>query len=190
MKQDDFLDPDDIRRRGSTDLHPVFYWRMIYNREKDNFRILPFMRINNSDSGRADWMDVEVRQKHIIRYKTEYADFRARQEPTRTEFTRSEMMHIQQFRDKYEYNKGRILLPPDAPEYEPLISDFSIRLNPEDIAILNRIDGVESEMDTPAETPAQSDNRTQSQRILDVLGIVADKLDGLDARIRKLENNQ
>lgn len=188
MTENDYLDADDIRRRGATDLHPTFYWRVVYNRQTDNFTILPFMRINNGDGSHADWMDVRVTQKHIMRYGQEYTKFRAAQDPKRTTFTRAEMMHIQQFRDKYEYNKGRILLPPTAPEYEPLISDFSIRLNPEDITVLNRIDGTEQVMDAPQDN--KQDTRSQSQKILDVLGIVADKLDGLDARITKLEQAQ
>lgn len=185
MKDTDYLDSDDLRVRDRIDLHPIFYWRCIYNAENDNYDIIPFMRINNSDGSHADWMDVAVTEKHTVRYRDLWKKFRSAQDPKRTTWTRSELLHIAPFRDKYEYHKGMILLPPEHPEYEQLVSDFSVRLNAEDIAALNRIDGTETQMDAPAEK--QPDMRSQSQKILDVLGIVADKLDGLDARITKLE---
>ena len=69
---DNFFDPDDIRNRRGIDLHPIFYWRVVYNRENDNYDAIPFMRINNTDTGRADWMDVAVTENHIMRYRPEY----------------------------------------------------------------------------------------------------------------------
>ena len=186
MKESDYLDPDDIRMRGSVNLHPSFYWRCIYNAETDKYDIIPFMRINNGDGGHSDWMDVAVSQKHTMRYADVWEKFRAAQDPKRTTFTREEMLHIQPFRDRYEYHKSICLLPTTTKDYQRLVSDFSVRLNPEDIAALNRIDGVEQEMDTPQED--KPDTRSQSQKILDVLGIVADKLEALDTRITQLEN--
>lgn len=183
MKEDNsFYDADDIRRRKNVDQHPQFYWRAIYQADKDNYQILPFMRINNSDTGRADYMEVLVLQNHIVRYHDEYQYFVKKQALNRTEFTRAEMMHIQNFRDKIEYNKSLILLPPEDPDYTKLISDFSLRLNPEDIAKLNAIDGFE-----PVEEP-KPENKDRNERILDVLSMVADKLDRMDERISALES--
>lgn len=181
-----FFDPDDIRNRRAMDQHPMFYWRMNYNREKDNYEISPFMRINNTDNGNADWMDVAVTENHIIRYRNEYAQFKRAQPLNRTVYTREEMMHIQPFREKIEYYKGLIVIPPDNPEYIPMISDFSMRLNPENIHTLNKLDGGEEPLNEPA--PAAQPERTQAQQILYVLGKVADKLDALDARVSDLEN--
>ena len=138
MKEDNnFYDSDDIRRRGNIDQHPQFYWRAIYQADKGTYILLPFMHINNSDTGRADYMEVQVLQKHIIHYNAEYKEFMKKQALSRTEYTREEMMCIQNFRDKIEYYKSLITLPPEHPEYENLISDFSLRLNPEDISKLN-----------------------------------------------------
>lgn len=184
--ENNYLDPDDIRRRGQIKQHPVFYWCMIYNEPTDTFRILPFMRINNGDSARADWMDVAVTEKHRMRNQEAWQKFIKEQSPKRTEFTRAEMMHIQQFRDKYEYNKGLILLTPDNPMYEKLISNFSIKLRAEDIAVLNRLSDTEAEMDAPAQE--KPDTRSQSQKILDVLSLMADRMDEFAQRISNLEN--
>lgn len=183
MKEDNsFYDPDDIRRRGSIDQHPQFYWRAIYQAEKDNYQILPYMHINNSDTGRADYMEVLVLQNHIVRYNNEYKDFMKKQALNRTEFSRAEMMHVQNFRDKIEYNKSLILLPPEHPEYMTLISDFSLRLNPEDVAKLNAIDGVQVEEE---EKPEAKD---RNERMLDVMNMIADKLDRMEERISALES--
>lgn len=187
MKDTDYLDADDLRIRDRIDLHPVFYWRCIYNPANNNYDLLPFMRINNGDGSHADWMDVAVTEKHQMRYRDIWQRFRNAQDPKRIVWTKDELLHVAPFRDKYEYHKAMILLKPGDPDYDRLISDFSVRLNAEDIAALNRIDGTERQMDAPAEN--KPDTRSQSQKILDVLGIVADKLDGLDARITKLEQN-
>lgn len=188
MKESDYLDPDDIRMRDSVNLHPTFYWRCMYNSDADKYDIVPFMRINNGDGSHADWMDVAVTQKHTMRYAGAWQKFRNAQDPKRTTFTREEMLHVQPFRDRYEYHKSICLLPPTAKDYQALVSDFSVRLNPEDISTLNRIDGVEQEMDAPQESTL--DTRSQSQKILDILGKVADTLDNLDARITQLETNK
>ena len=178
----DYFDSDDIRVRGGINMHPQFYWRVMYNHDKDNFVIYPFMKINNSDTGRADWMDVQVTQAHEIRYRKEYAEFLEKQPLNRFEYSRDEMMNIQQFRDKIEYYKSKILLPPKHPEYWPLISDFSIRLNPEDIVKLNSLGGI-----APVATPQPKD---KDDKILDALSVIADKLDNLDKRVTDIENNQ
>lgn len=183
MKEDNsFYDADDIRRRKNVDQHPQFYWRAIYQADKDNYVILPYMHINNSDSGRPDYMEVLVLQNHIVRYHDEYLDFVKKQALSRTEYTRAEMMHVQNFRDKIEYNKGLILLPPEHPDYMTLISDFSLRLNPEDIAKLNAIDGVVAEEETKPE------KKDRNERLLDVMNMIADKLDRMDERITALES--
>ena len=182
MKEDNFYDADDIRRRGSVDQHPQFYWRAIYQADKDNYIILPFMHINNSDTGRADNMEVQVLQNHIVRYHKDYQDFIKRQALNRSEFSRAEMMHVQNFRDKIEYNKSLILLPPEHPEYISLISDFSLRLNPEDIAKLNAIDGVQVEEEVKPEA------KDKNERLLDILSMVADKLDRMEERLSALED--
>lgn len=187
MADTDYLDADDLRLRDRIDLHPVFYWRCIYVPDSNNYELIPFMRINNGDGAHADWMDVAVTEKHQMRYRDVWQRFRNAQDPKRTVWTKSELLHIAPFRDKYENHKAMCLLPPEHPEYERLVSDFSVRLNPEDIGALNRIDGTESQMDAPVEN--KQDTRSQSQKILDVLGIVADKLEGLDARLTKLEQN-
>lgn len=180
----DYFDSDDIRVRGGIDMHPQFYWRSVYNADKDNFKILPFMRINNSDSGRADWMDVQVTQIHQIRYKKQWEEFIEKQALHRQEFTRDEMMRIQQFRDRIEYFQDQIRLPKTHPEYWPLVSDFSIRLNPEDIMKLNSLDGIEQ-----PETEHKP-SKTKDDKILDALSMIANKLDNLDKRVTEIENNQ
>lgn len=184
-ENNNFFDPDDIRNRRSIDMHPMFYWRVVYNREHDNYECIPFMRINNTDSGRADWMDVAVMENHVIRYRPEYSEFMRTQALKRRIFTREEMMHIQPFREKIEYNKTIILLTPDNPEYIPLISDFSIRLNPENIHTLNALDGTEEPV---APVIDKTDTRTQNEKILALLSMVADKMDAMDARISDLEH--
>lgn len=181
-----FFDPDDIRNRRTVNLHPIFYWRLNYDREHDNYQVMPFMRINNTDNGNADWMDVAVTENHRIQYRNEFAQFMNAQPLNRTVFTREELMHIQPFREKIEYYKAMIVLTPDNPEYWPMISDFSMRLNPENIHTLNMLDGGEAELNEPE--PEPQEERTQAQKILYVLGKVADRLDALDARIKDLEN--
>lgn len=178
MRENDYFDPDDIRVRAGIDMHPQFYWRSIYDADNDRYNILPFMRINNSDDAKADWMDVQVSQKHEIQYRREYEAFKEKQKLKRFIFTRDEMMRIQQFRDKIEYYKDRIRLPESHPQYWPLISDFSIRLNPEDIVKLRSIDGIEEE---------EKPSRTKDDKILDVLSVIADKLDSLEKRVTQIE---
>ena len=188
MKESDYLDADDIRMRGTVNLHPTFYWRCIYNDQTDQYDIRPFMRINNGDGSRADWMDVAVTQKHTMRYADVWRKFRNAQDPKRTTFTREEMLHVQPFRDRYEYHKSICLLPPTDPDYQMLVSDFSVRLNPEDITVLNRICTGEEQLEVPqVDAP---DTRSQGQKILEILGKVADTLDSLDARITQLETNK
>ena len=186
-ENNNFFDPDDIRNRRSIDMHPMFYWRVVYNRANDNYECMPFMRINNTDSGRADWMDVAVTENHIIRYRDGFSEFMRAQPLNRRIFTREEMMHVQPFREKIEYNKTIILLTPDNPEYIPLISDFSIRLNPENVHTLNALDG--EPHDDTAPVVDKTDNRTQNEKILALLSMVADKMDAMDARISNLEHN-
>lgn len=179
----DYFDSDDIRVRGGIDLHPQFYWRSVYDPEKDKYIIYPFMRINNSDTGRADWMDIQVTQDHEIRYRRGWDEFKEKQKLHRFEFTRDEMIQIQQFRDKIEYYKSKILLPPEHPQYWPMISNFSIRLNPEDIVKLNSLDGIQPP--EPVREPKSKDDK-----ILDALSVIANKLDNLDKRVTDIENNQ
>ena len=185
MNNKNNFDPDDIRNRGDVNLHPTFYWRAIYDKNTRMYNLMPFMRINNGDAGRADWMEVAVTEKHTIRYRDAWLRFKNNQQPRRTSFTTREMMNVQGFRDKYEYNKSMILLPPENPYYEQLISDFSLKLTAENIATLNKLDGVVVEDKDNAPAP---DVRSREQRILDLLGMVADKLDAMDARITELEN--
>ncbi len=177
------LDSDDIRVRSGIDLHPQFYWRVVYNAEKDNFNVLPFLRINNSDQeGLADWMDVQITENHKIRYRKVWENFIAKQDLHRFEFSRAEMMQIQHFRDKMEYFQSKILLPKDHPEYWATVSDFSIRLNPEDIMKLNSLDGItEPVIAEPA--------KGKDDKILDALSVIADKLDNLEKRVSDIENN-
>lgn len=178
----DYFDSDDIRVRGGIDMHPQFYWRSVYDAQKDKYVIYPFMRINNSDTGRADWMDVQVTQVHEIRYRKIWDEFKEKQKLHRFLFSRDEMMHIQQFRDKIEYYQDKILLPETHPDYWPLVSDFSIRLNPEDIVKLNNLDGI-------VEEPKQKKKDT-NEKILDALNMFAEKLDSLNKRITEIENKQ
>lgn len=180
MKENDYFDPDDIRVRGGIDLHPQFYWRSVYDKSSDKFKILPFMRINNSDDAKADWMDVQVTQKHEIQYRKEYDTFREKQNLQRFIFARDEMMQIQQFRDKIEYYRSKIRLPESHPQYWPLVSDFSIRLNPEDIVKLNSLDGV-------AQPEPNKTSKSKDDKILDVLSVIADKLDSLEKRVTQIE---
>ena len=72
-------------------------------------------------------------------------------------------------------------MPPEHPDYTKLIHDFSLRLNPEDVAKLNAIDGVE-----PVEEKPEPKDR--NERLIDVLNMVADKLDRFEERISALEN--
>ena len=180
MKENDYFDPDDIRVRGGIDMHPQFYWRSVYDADKDMFNILPFMRINNSDDAKADWMDVQVTQKHKIRYKKICDAFIEKQNLHRKEYTRVEMMGIQQFREKIEFYQTRILLPEEHPQYWPLVSDFSIRLNPEDIYKLNSLDGV-------VQPEPNKTSKSKDDKILDVLSVIADKLDSLEKRVTQIE---
>lgn len=186
MKESDYLDPDDIRMRGTVNLHPTFYWRCIYDEDSDKYDIVPFMRINNGDGSHADWMDVAVLQKHTLRYPDVWQKFRNAQDPKRTKFTREEMLHVQPFRDRYEYHKGMCLLPPTDKDYQRMVSDFSVRLNAEDIATLNRMCDTENALEAPQ--PTKPDTRSQSEKILEILGKVADTLDNLETRISTLEN--
>lgn len=176
-----YFDSDDIRVRGGIDMHPVFYWRVIYDRPSDKFIVYPFMRINNTDTGRADWMDVQVTTAHEVRYKPLWQEFLTRQPLQRKQYTRDEMLNIQQFRDKMEYFQSKILLPHDHPDYWPMVCDFSIRLNPEDIVKLNSLDGI---VEKPVEKPV----KTKDDKILDALSVIADKLDNLDKRVTEIEN--
>lgn len=192
MNKNNF-DPDDIRNRGNISLHPTFYWRAIYDKKKDNYKLMPFMRINNGDGGHADWMEVAVTEKHTIRYRDEWVAFKKAQCPDRTEFTRMEMLNLQGFRDKYEYNKSLILLPPENPHYEELISDFSLKLTGENIRTLNGLDSVVGDRNKEQEqgtgiTQQDGESRSREQKILDLLGMVADKLDAMDERITRLEH--
>ena len=175
----DYFDSDDIRVRGGIDMHPLFYWRVVYNREKDMYTIYPFMRINNSDTGRADWMDVQVTVDHQIRYRKVWDEFISKQNLHRHDFSRAELMQLQQFRDKIEYYKSKIRLPQDHPEYWPLISDFSIRLNPEDIVKLNSIDGIEPEH--------VAEPKSKDDKILEAITMLADKVDSLSKRVTEIE---
>lgn len=182
MSEDNnFYDSDDIRRRNNIDQHPQFYWRAIYQADKDNYQILPYMHINNSDTGRADYMEVLVLQNHIVRYNQLYKDFMKKQPLHRIEYSRDEMMLIQNFRDKIEYYKDLINLPPEHPDYMSLISDFSIRLNPEDITKLNAIDGIEPVKEEP-------EPKSKDEKLLDVMNMIADKIDRMEERISVLES--
>jgi len=176
-----YFDSDDIRVRGGIDMHPLFYWRCVYNKDKDVYNILPFMKINNTDTGRADWMDVQVTENHKIRYRKIWQEFLERQPIHRHEYTRAEMMNVQQFRDKIEIFQGRIRLPIDHPEYWPTVSDFSIKLNAEDIIKLNSLDGI-------TETTPEPAPKSKDDKILDALNMFAEKLDSLDKRISEIEN--
>lgn len=182
MSEDNnFYDSDDIRRRNNIDQHPQFYWRAIYQADKDNYQILPYMHINNSDTGRADYMEVLILQNHIVRYNQEYKDFIKKQPLHRKEYSRDEMMQIQNFRDKIEYYKGLIRLPEEHPDYMSAISDFSLRLNPEDVSKLNAIDGIEPVEEKP-------EPKSKDEKLLDVMNIIADKLDRMEERISALES--
>ena len=181
MKENDYFDPDDIRVRGGIDMHPQFYWRSIYDASTDRYNILPFMRINNSDDAKADWMDVQVTMAHQIRYRNLWESFKEKQPLQRFIFTRDEMMGIQHFRDKIEYYKEKIRLPETHPEYWSLLSDFSIRLNPEDIHKLNSLDGI---------VQPSTDNKTSSSKddkILNALSVIADKLKKKKKRVTQIE---
>ena len=180
MKENDYFDPDDIRVRGGIDMHPQFYWRSVYNADKDRYNILPFMRINNSDDAKADWMDVQVTMNHQMRYSKLWKAFKEKQPLQRFVFTRDEMMLIQNFRDKIEYYKDKIRLPETHPQYWPLLSDFSIRLNPEDIYKLNSLDGI-------AQPEANKPSSSKDDKILNALSVIADKLDSLEKRVTQIE---
>lgn len=183
MSDKTHYDSDDIRIRGETDLHPQFYWRAIYQNEKDNYILLPFMLINNSDTGRADWMDVEITMAHQVRYAKAWKEFEKEQPLPRKEYSREEMMRIQNFRDRIEHNKKMIRLPESHPEYWPLISDFSLKLNLEDIEKLNAIDGVVIEKEE--EKPEVS----KEDKILSALSMFAEKLDSVVKRVDALEEH-
>ena len=139
------------------------------------------MRIYNSDTGHADWMDVQVTINHQIRYRKAWDEFLEKQNLHRREFTRVEMSNIQQFRDKIDYYKSKIRLPETHPEYWPLICDFSIRLNPEDIVKLNSLDGI-------VQPEHHKTSQSKDDKILDALSVIADKLDSLDKRVTEIEN--
>lgn len=175
-----YFDSDDIRVRGDIDMHPQFYWRVVYNHAKDNFIIYPFMRINNSDSGRADWMEVQVTTAHEIRYRKAWEEFIAHNKLNRYEYTREEMMQVVPFRDKLEYNRKIILLPETHPEYWALVSDFSLRLNGADIDKLNSLDGIE--------TPKPEPKKDKDDVILDAIKVLADQIKTLNNRVTEIEN--
>jgi hypothetical protein len=145
------------------------------------------MRINNGDDTKPDFMEVAVKQKHIIQYKEPWEKFRKENDINRAEYSAVELMNLISFRNKYEYNKALIILPSDSPDYKRLICDFSIQLTPQDIHLLRQIDGQVEEIKTEEKTPQGKSNQ---EKMLKLMEYMLEKIEAMDSRITTIEQTK
>lgn len=182
-------DPDDIRNRSALNkkMRPHFHWVAIYDRYNDNYQLKAFMRIHNGDDTKDDIMTVEVSQKHIAQFNETWQKFLTKQDIQRTVYSRQEMMHLLSFKNKIAYNKSIILLPPENPNYNELISDFSLELTEEDIFTLKQIDGVVEQSAKEEETPQ---GKTTQEKMLTLMEYALSQIQTLADRMTKLEERK
>lgn len=182
-------DPDDIRNRSieNKKMQPYFHWVAVYNQDNDNYQLLPFMRIHNGDGNKDDIMTVAVSQKHIAQFNGAWQDFIKKQDIDRSIFTRDELLNLISYRNKLNYNKSIILLPPENPMYTKLISDFSLELSEEDIYALKQIDGVIKESKQEEETEK---GKTNQEKMLTLMEYALSQIQSLADRMTKLEERK
>lgn len=182
-------DPDDIRNRSELNkkMRPHFHWVAIYNTAQDNYELKAFMRIHNGDETKDDIMTVQVSQKHIAQFNENWQKFFAEQGLERTVYTRDEMMNIISFRNKINYNKSIILLPPENPMYNALISDFSLELTKEDIFALKQVDGVVEQSKIEEETPQ---GKTTQEKLFTLMEYALTEIKKVSDRLTQLEERK
>ena len=188
-KPNNNFDPDDIRNRNyqCRNMPAMFYYKAVYDPDKDRYIIKPFMRINNGDDVKSDFMEVSVKEKHTIQYKSSWIKFKAENDIDRVDYTTAEMLNIMSFKNKYEYNKAIIMLPPDNPDYKRLVSDFSIQLTEQDMITLRQVGGYIQKSSEESETPQ---GQTNQEKILKAIEYVLNRIEILDSRLNNIENNQ
>ena len=193
MKNNNY-DDDDLRNRRYVDLKPIFYTKAVYNPDTDLYDLRPFIYVNTGDGTRADFIECPVKEKHRVQYKDRWERFVASSQMPRTQYSRDEMMNLQAFRIKYEYNKELVALPPDNPEYNKIISNFSLRLMPEDLFVLRQLDGAtpdaphqRSQDVNPTPTPAPQD---KMDAVLVLLKDLTQQVGTLKQRVEEIENKQ
>ncbi len=191
-KFNDF-DDDDFRNRKYINQHPQFYLKAVYVPERDIYVLRPFIYVNTGEDSRPDFIESPVKERHVIQYKREWQDFLAKTKMPRKEYTREEMMSVSDYRDKYEYNVSIVKIPKDNPDYQRIVSDFSIKLRPDALFALRRLDGVEEP--EPENTPSsvekqepQSDDKLGA--ILTVLRSLVGQVGDLAERVQTIENKQ
>lgn len=182
-------DPDDIRNRSelTRKMRPHFYWCAIYDDEADNYKLTAFMRIHNGDDTKDDIVTVRVLQKHIAQFYNSWKEFLDKQNIDRRVFSREEMMNLVSFRNKINYNKTIILLPPDNPMYKSLISDFSLELSEEDIFALKQIDGVQEQA---AQEEKTEQGKTVQEKMFALMEYALSEIQKVSARLDKLEERK
>ena len=182
-------DPDDIRNRSELNkkMRPHFHWVAIYNTDADNYELKAFMRIHNGDETKDDIMTVQVSQKHIAQFNADWQKFIKEQDLERTIYTRDEMMNILSFRNKINYNKSIILLPPEHPNYNALISDFSLELTEEDVFALKQVDGVIEQSKMEEETPQ---GKTTQEKLFTLMEYALTEIKKVSDRLTQLEERK
>ena len=184
-----YYDPQDIRNRQveARKARPMFYYKAVYNEQKDAYDVLLFMSLHNGESGQSslDVIETLVRQKHISYYNQAHEDFVSKNYLHRNEFTFDEMIKLPVFAQKVEDLEYKISLPKTNPAYWTIIKDFSLKLNHSDVKTLNKIAGYD-----PEETQNQSQEATAPVNPLisdDVAVKIIELLQKMDARITALE---
>lgn len=182
-------DPDDIRNRAieNKKMRPHFHWVAIYDADNDNYKLKAFMRIHNGDETKDDILTVQVSQKHIAQFNQSWQKFIEKQKLDRTIYSRQEMMNLLSFKNKINYNKSIILLPPENPTYNTLISDFSLELTEEDVYVLKQIDGIVEESKKEEETPQ---GKTNQEKMLTLMEYALSQIQNLADRMTQLEERK
>ena len=182
-------DPDDIRNRSELNkkMRPYFHWVAIYNPDQDNYELKAFMRIHNGDETKDDIMTVQVSEKHIAQFYEVWQKFIEEQGLERTVYSRDEMMNLMSFRNKINYNKSIILLPPENPMYNSLISDFSLELDKADIFALKQVDGVVEQSKIEEETPQ---GKTTQEKLFTLMEYALTEIKKVSDRLTQLEERK
>lgn len=182
-------DPDDIRNRAALNkkMKPHFHWVAMYDADKDNYQLKPFMRIHNGDETKDDILTVRVSQKHIAQFNEAWQKFIEKQRLERTVYSRQEMMNLLSFKNKINYNKSITLLPPENPSYWSIIGNFSLELTEEDIFTLRQIDGVVQESKNEEETPQ---GKTTQEKMLTLMEYALSQIRNLADRMTQLEERK
>lgn len=185
------LDDDDFRNRKYINQHPQFYLKAVYVPERDIYVLRPFIYVNAGERGSPDFVESPVKERHMIQYKTEWQDFLAKTKMPRKEYTREEMMCVSDYRDKYENNVSIVKIPEDNPDYQRIISDFSIKLRPDALFALRRLDGVEEPENIPSSVEKQeSQSDDKMDAVLTVLRSLVGQVGNLAERVQTIENKQ